>query len=215
MSTVWHQALGNIALEEQADGKLHKEIEFDFYAILTDWSELSKASSMVHQEQWVMGAPKPADGSKGFLRVRKIVEGFGGLPKYVFAIKNKTDKVEVEHEVTSDMFDQFVRLSSEGQMKDRYFFPVAGTALVYEVDCFILPEVQPLRRKGHNNRGPQYYPWVKIDLEVPSKATPVPPFPFEVQQVIMEPFGSRKPEDEKIVGGLYKKHYVAANPFTK
>jgi hypothetical protein len=170
---------------------------------------------MVQQEQWVMGAPKTADGSKGFLRMRKIVEGHGNVPQYVFAIKNKTDKIEVEHEVTADMFEQFVRLSEEGQMKDRYFFPVAGTALTFEVDCFLLPEVQPLRRKGHNNRGPMYYPWVKIDLEVPDKTTPVPQFPFEVQQVIMEPFGSRKPEDEKLVSGLYKKHYVAEHPYVK
>lgn len=211
---VFHQAL-SIALEEQADGKVHKEIEHDFYAILADWSELARASSMVQQEQWVMAAPKTADGSKGFLRMRKIVEGIGGVAQYVFAIKNKTDKIEVEHEVTADMFEQFVRLSEEGQMKDRYFFPVAGTDLVFEVDCFLHPDAQAARRAGYQIRGNMYEDWVKIDLEVPSKATKVPDFPFACERVIMEPFGQRKPEEEKIVGNLYKKVYVATHPYKK
>jgi hypothetical protein len=217
LSRILRQALnpGEVALE----GATEKEIEFDFYAILADWRELNKASGFEQQEQWVMGAPEPADGSKGFLRVRKTIQGRDGMPEYVFAIKNKTDKTETPQVTTVDVFTQFQRLSSEGQMKDRYFFPVPGTALKFEVDCFLLPEVQHLRRKGAWNRGVQYYPWVKIDLEIPpgeNKATfKVPEFPFEVERVIMAPYGHRPADEEKIVSELYKKHYVALNPFAK
>jgi hypothetical protein len=219
MMRVYHRVLNHfktkIALEAAANGVMHKEPEHDFYAILADWSELAHSSRWEQQEQWVLRVDKAPDGSKGLVRVRKTIPNGTGLPEYTMAVKNKTSEDETETSITEDMFNAFARLSNDGQVKDRYFFPIAGTELFYEVDCFLLPEAQHSQRQGYQTRGLMYVPWVKIDLEVRDKKDPIPAFPFLVKQVIKEPYGRRTEQDEKIVSDLYKKQYVAINPFVK
>lgn len=209
MSRAWQ-----IALEAEANGQLHKEPEHDFYAILAN-PQVLYDQRWEQQEQWVIRVDKAPDGSRGLVRVRKTVQGFDGVPVYESAIKNKTDSDEVEATITEDMFKAFRRLSSDGQIKDRYFFPVPGSDRVFEVDCFLTPEAQIARHQGYNVKGTRYHEWVKIDFEVHSKRDPIPEFPFEVSQVIMKPYGSRTPEDEKIVNNLYKKVWVAVHPNVK
>jgi hypothetical protein len=181
-------------------------------SILTDWSELSKAARCESQEQWLLKVEKP---NKGAVRIRETRENLDGPPVYVFAVKLKGDGREVETASTRDQFEAFMHLSDNGQVKDRYFFPVAGTDRIFEVDCFLTEEAQEARRKGYQVKGPIYHEWVKIDFEVLNLKTPIPAFPFATSRVIMEPFGHRNPEDEKIVANLYKNVWKAINPFKK
>jgi hypothetical protein len=83
-------------------------------------------------------------------------------------------------------------------IKDRYFFPVDGSDLVWEVDMFLKPEGG-------------YFDWCKIDLEVTNREDPIPPLPIEFANIITNQTGERTEEEEARVRSLYDVEFLAKN----
>jgi len=200
-----------IALEEKSDGVAFKEIEYVYYARLSNMEDLKNATSQEHQEQWELKFPKTdLNGGSGSVRIRKTIET-GKEPEYVLTTKTvankQDDKIEVPIPATEAMFDQFKLLAEKGMIKDRYFFPIEGTDLVWEIDCFLKP-------KGKIGVGP-YYDWVKIDLEVSSRKEKIPQFPLATEELITKPYGKRTEAEEKTITDLYDKEFVTKNAALK
>jgi hypothetical protein len=194
---------GSFALEEVADGKAFKEVEHTFYARLADMDELLKASHKEYQEQWEIKVGKTAENAaKGSIRIRKTVKDGASEAEYVLTSKVQLngagDKIEVPVPTTVAMFESFKYLSDKGMIKDRYFFPVDGSDLVWEVDMFHKPEGG-------------YYDWCKIDLEVKNRQDAVPPLPIEFRDIITNGNGQRTPEEEARVTALYSQEFLTKN----
>lgn len=198
------------AMEEQSDGNLHREREHVLYAKLSDFEVLKGAQSMEHQEQWEVKIPKTEkNAAEGKFRIRKTVKG-GGAPEYVLTTKvnassDRGDNLEVSVPTTEANFAQFKALAHSGMIKDRFFFPVEGSELVWEVDVFYV--------KGSQPGSGQYEQWVKIDLEVPDLETPLPPLPQGFGEVISAPYGKRTEQEEARVTSLYHNEFIMPNPF--
>jgi hypothetical protein len=102
-------------------------------------------------------------------------------------------------------------------IKDRYEYPIdddtvpagLGKGLKWEVDFFLKPDGT-------------YFPWVKIDLEVKKRISPLrsgqldlPPFPFEAEEWILGQTGERSDEDEGKVRMLYDTMFLAKNRYAQ
>jgi len=211
MANILRRAVRRISFEEIADGKAFKEIEHTFYARLDDFDQLKKAISFEHQEQWELKFPRTdKNAGNGSIRVRKTVVG-NSPEEYVLTVKTVLngdgDKMEVPIPTTKAMFDQFRVLSEKGMKKDRYFFPIEGSDLRWEVDVFHSP--------GNDVAAGQYCPWVKLDLEVKDRSAAIPPLPMAFAEIITEPYGERTKEEEMQVCLLYEKFFTMRNQFLK
>ena len=196
----------NHAMEEAQDGKLFKEIEHVIYARLTDPSQLQKAASSELNEQWEIRVPKTEDNAgEGCLRVRKT-HPKGKDPYYVMTTKVKAnadgDKLELPIPSNEDQFKMFRFLAGKGMIKERFFFPIMGTDLVWEVDMF---------PKGDGT----YHEWCKIDLEVESRDTELPTLPMTFAEVILpKGFGNLSDEEhDSKVSALYDQFFITKNPY--
>jgi hypothetical protein len=163
------------ALEaEKADGKVSKEIEYMYYARLTDVTALLRATSMEIQQQWGLWYDKTEENAgSGSIRVRKtishdIIDGVLRLEtaqtQYVQTIKLKTpsgDALEIPSESSEHGMQAFMILADSGMIKHRYVFPIPGQDLKWEVDMFLV--------KGSDVNSRDYMPWCKLDLEVPRR----------------------------------------------
>lgn len=196
---------GSIGLEEAKDGKAVREKEHVIYGRLPDLNDLKKASGMEHQEQWQIKVAKTdKNAAKGRIRVRKTVTKDGAV-EYVNTTKVEVgdtasgDNIEVPIPTTEGNFLQFRFLAEEGMIKDRYFFPVPDSDLVWEVDVFKKPNGE-------------YYDWVKIDLEVSDLDAPLPALPLALEDVITAKYGDRTDAEEARVTALYANEFIAKNP---
>lgn len=201
-------ALGQptVATEERSDGAAGDEIELTFYARLADPEALPTTPLREMQEQWTIKiAHTDENGARGDIRVRKTDiydNGDLGKTEYVLTTKVRVDG-QTAHEIpivsSADQFEHFKTLAESGMHKLRHTYPINGTDLKWEVDVFVNP-------KGG------FFPWVKIDLEVPSKDTPVPEFPFEAEEWIKGQNGERAPAEEAQVRELYETMFLTKNP---
>lgn len=197
------------SLEERSDGKAGDEFEHTIYARLTDPSQLSQAKSMEHHSQWEIRIEKTEkNAGKGSIRVRKTWVD-GGDPDFVRVTKIPLDpegsnakKKEIPLPSNADEFLAFQFLADQGMVKDRYHFPIMGSDLVWEVDCY-------------PKEGGGYHDWVKIDLEVKDLSAPLPVFPIQFEDVIL-PVGVgklTKEEHDEQVSKLYDECFISPNPF--
>lgn len=192
---------------EDADGQAVKEIEHVIYARLSDFSQLEKAASKVFQEQWNLPV-KHHDGNAGSggVRVRKtVVEGAEPTFEVTSKVKIEQDtevKAAIETTVatTEDMFETFRFLGDAGMIKTRYHFPIIGSELVWEVDCF------------HKADG-SFHEWVKIDLEVASAEDQLPDLPMSFDEVILPEGYGREGDQEERIKGLYRDYFTTPNPY--
>lgn len=203
--TKTRRADGSIGLEEAKDGKAVREKEHVVYGRLPDMNDLKKASGMEHQEQWQIKVDKTEkNAAKGRIRVRKTVTKDGAV-EYVNTTKVEVgetasgDNIEVPIPTTEGNFLQFRFLAEEGMIKDRYFFPVPDSDLVWEVDVFKKPNGE-------------YYDWVKLDLEVDDLSAPIPPLPLPLEDVIAAKYGDRTEAEEARVSALYANEFISKNP---
>jgi len=115
---------------------------------------------------------------------------------------SNSKKKEIPIPASEDWFIGFQFLADQGMIKDRYHFPIVGTDLVWEVDCF-------------PKEGGGYHEWVKIDLEVSDLSAPLPEFPIQFEDIIL-PVGvgklSKEEHDEQ-VSKLYDECFISPNPF--
>jgi hypothetical protein len=197
------------SLEERSDGKAGDEFEHTIYAKLTDPSQLNQSKSMEHHSQWEIRVEKTEkNAGKGSFRVRKTWVD-GGDPDYVAVLKIPLDpngsnakKKEIPIPATEDWFIGLQFLADQGMIKDRYHFPIIGSDLVWEVDCY-------------PKEGGGYHEWVKIDLEVKDLSAPLPEFPIQFEEIIL-PVGVgklSKEEHDAQVSKLYDECFISPNPF--
>jgi len=189
--------------EDNVDGQFNKEIEYVFYARITDFKQLEKANSKVRQEQWEIKVPLAGDNAaKGTIRVRSEKQE-NEDPQYILttkiAINEKGDKMEVSIPSTAEQFVQFKFLSNSGMRKDRYSFK-AEDGLVWEVDVFLDP-------KGG------YYQWCKIDFEVPDRGIEIPAFPIDFDETIDATDLQRDSAEDKKVQSLYDQYFITKNVY--
>ncbi|MCK9234768.1 MAG: hypothetical protein M0R77_00475 [Gammaproteobacteria bacterium] len=179
----------SLSLETISEGT-SVERELEIYALLDDLSVLTQADAVEQQEQFSI-VPVIGEGHKGSTRVRKTINKDGTTFIHTTKVR-QTDgsNLETEEETTEDMFNAYKALANDGLIKDRFFFPVKGHDLLWEVDVF--PQ----------DNG-EYAQWVKIDLEIPEgvvlKELPELPFPYKEKIV-----KSNDPEVKKRIGKLYK-----------
>ena len=204
MGSLLHRAISKgLSLEELADGKPNKEVEHVLYARIVDFEDLKKADSMEHQEQWEIKVPKSdKNAAGGTARVRKTIHNGSGEPEYVITTKLRVgahgDAIEVPVPTTVAMFDSFKYLSEFGMKKDRYFFKVEGTDLVWEVDAFIKPEGG-------------YWEWCKIDLEVKDRSEAIPPLPIDFRDVIVGKSEHLTEAEQLKIRTLYENEFLTKN----
>lgn len=184
----------NISLEDGADGVTTQEIEYAFFARVDDWDWLSQAAGQEKQEQWESYRDR-GEGSFAQCRVRAIDD-----KTFHMCVKTKTPgelgKKEVEQVCTKDYFDLFRYFADKGLNKTRYFFPIEGTDLKWEVDVY-------------TTQNGERHQWLKIDLEVPNAETELPKFPFPLKEVIVNQPAQRTEEENAHISNLFKEWTIA------
>ena len=160
----------SVSLEayEWMAGKTELEVEFTIYAELQDLRVLDKAVSKEVQKQVTITLDTDTEIRQ---RIRAIND-----KRWILTTKEPPEKgfgnLETECDISKDMFSVLCRATKEKIVqKVRYFFPIPGTNLTWEVDTFF-------------TQGGTIHPWVKIDLEVPNLQMEIPPLPFNVNQLI-------------------------------
>lgn len=181
---------------EAGGEKTLEEIEYIFFLKVKDLNEIrQKAKSWETQEQWSILFPK--FGMESIVRVRRTVKD--SVEKFVLTSKIAIDSVkgkwELEEEVERSHFDVIKERAESGMIKERYFFPIEGTDLVWEFDVF----------KDSNGKDIE---WVKVDLEVPAPLDRIPPFPVAFTDSVLKQPKQRSDEEASFVSRLFKEHYV-------
>lgn len=186
--------------ESHEDGIKAQEIEYTFYAKISDMSALKDAYEIEEQEQWLV----PIDTDvKGKMRIRRVGDG-----RFLQCTKIKRPgqegSEEVEQEITEDMFHHLREMGEGGYKKYRHYFKVPASDLVWEVDVFLAPSGEK-------------HSWVKIDLEVPNLDTKVPDLPFEVDEIITHQGNDLTYEERQFINNLWNKEWVSldSEQFTK
>lgn len=173
------QLVKRISLEAIADGQKRQELEYTFYGKLDDLSvlETEAVSKKEEQEQYFI----PLDSDHVGIRIRRI-----NLTNFVMTVKAKREgvkgKEEVEQEISEDTFNLLRETATSGFKKTRYFIPVEGTDLTWEVDVF-------------KDSVEQTHSWIKLDMEVPDPDTQLPDLPFPLSESILSQ-GDRKTDEE-------------------
>lgn len=126
----------------------------------------------------------------GTLRSRSIDQG----DRYELTIKtyrkNDVGSVECNLGSTVEMHEVISALANRVLRKVRYVYPVPVTyrgeeiTLKWEIDVFKLADGS-------------FYPWVKVDLEVPDPEVNAPKFPFRADEIIDTSFGRSLTDDER------------------
>lgn len=165
------------------------EIERVYFAKLSDFEQLSNAPYIEEQEQWeyrLFEDERPI----GTLRSRSIDQG----DRYELTIKtykkNGPGSIECNLAGTTEMHEVISELANRVLRKVRYVYPVEVTykgepvKLKWEIDAFKLEDGS-------------FYPWVKIDLEVPNADVAAPQIPFRYDEIIDTSFGRTLTDAEK------------------
>lgn len=199
-----------LALEENADGKAINEVELTMYAKLIDMSDLLRAFSKEHHEQWLLKIPHtPDNAASGNMRVRKTIPHItGDTEEFTFTTKisthDKRSKIEVTVPTTKDNFEQFEMICDTALIKDRYCFKVANSNLIIEVDMFYL--------HGAEVGSGRYSDICKIDIELPFVDTPMPELPIRVTDIIYDD-DNTTPEVRAEIDELYNTIFLTKNKF--
>jgi hypothetical protein len=186
----------NISLEDVADGSVQQEIEYAFFGCVENWDFLEQAASSEKQEQWESYRER-GEGAFAQARVRATDDR-----KFEMCVKTKTPgelgKKEVEQICSKDFFEQFRFFADKGLNKTRYFFPIEGTDLKWEVDVY-------------TTQSGERHPWLKIDLEVKDAETVLPKFPFALKEVIVNQPAKRTEEEKAHISKLFEEWTISVN----
>jgi hypothetical protein len=187
------------------DGKTQVEKEIEIYGTMRNMDDLDAATGWEIQEQWGLYVPgSDENAGSGNVRVR-MSQRNTGEPVYVLTTKVKAPNGNLECEAPSsiDMFNLFKVLASSGLRKKRYYFPLPGTDLEFEVDVFTGPTGAPV-------------PHVKIDFELRGTLPEGFDFsqvklPFEMTDIRIISPGRKSDEDLAYVRELFKTQYDLPN----
>ena len=200
--SLFRKALG---LENEEMGKMEPELEHVFWVKVNQPDFLHGAVSAVKHKQIVFFMDKQDDSLVGgIIRVRSIETSDGEI-SYEMTIKQDhgtKGKTEVTIPATYDMYVQAAGLADEIVVKHRYVFKEEGSDYTWEVDA--APD-------GKSS----YFPWYRVELEVPSMDVNVPEFPFETDETLGEPSvmqtGNQKDWEERSKE-LYEYYFVKKGP---
>jgi hypothetical protein len=190
---------------EDTSGRTSAEIERVIYARVSDFKFLERASGAERQEQWSVKIPKTDENAgSGSIRVRKVtnLREPGAAIQYILTSKldvgGKGHSAETSEQSSVDQFNVFKYFANKGMLKDRYVFPIEGSDLNWEVDCFPKP-------------GELYFEWVKIDLEKWPSDKELPSLPFAVAEMIDGSEGQQNEETKAKISRLYEDVFLLPN----
>jgi hypothetical protein len=200
------------AIEEIADGKSRKEREYEFIGRMVDLAQLMHAQSFEMQEQWEIKIPHTEENAgSGRMRVRQVIPSSGDVPVYVHTTKTEFDEQgdcdEVNLPSTQSHFKQYEMLADKGMLKDRYFFAVEGSELVWHLDMYYV--------RGSKAGEKKYTQWCRLELEVPDRNQPLPPFPVQLEDLIASQKGNRSEEEEAKIKMLFEHEFLTPNKYRK
>ena len=167
------------ALKPVLESATELEREYIVWARLRNSDVLKGASKSVIQEQVSVQIPKTDNNLVGgVLRVRKTTD-INKQVSYTLTLKQKHVvgtgqplNTESNVEVDADFYTQLAGIAETLVIKHRYYFPIEGTDLEWEVDA------------GPDTRG-GYHDWVRLELEVPSADFKLPALPFDTEETIL------------------------------
>ena len=200
-------SLDFLKTKEPNIGQAVREKEHVVFARLLNFAQLKKAKRAEKQTQYIIEAPKTEENvTGGSIRIREIIKGKNGEPKYLLTTKAKVQegKIEVTIPTTKQNFIQFGTMCNVSMVKHRYFFPIEGTEFEWTVDC--VPD---------GNGG--YCPWVRCEIEVSDLSAKVPELPLETEELILPPEMSETTEEEfdAKTKPLLDRFFVKKNPYVK
>lgn len=203
------EPLPTVSLEaiEVADGVTRVETEIEIYGTMRNMDDLTKAKDWEIQEQWGLYVPQTdKNAGSGNTRVR-LTQNSSGATSYVLTTKVKQagGNQECEEISSVDMFNLFKKLGDSGLRKKRYFFPMEGTEMCFEVDVFF-------------NAAGTMIPQVKIDLEIKGQLPENFDYsnitlPFEMSDIRIISPGRKNDEDLAYVRKLFSEHYDIPNQY--
>lgn len=190
---------------EDVSGRTSAEIERVIYVRVKDFGWLERASGAERQEQWSVKIPKTdLNAGSGSIRVRKSINlrEPGAAVSYVLTTKldigTRGSCAETPEQSSLDQFNIFKYFGDKGMIKDRYTFPIEGSDLNWEVDCFQKP-------------GAMYHDWVKIDLEAWPRGKELPALPMEFTEMLDGSEGLQSPESEEKIKQMYETMFLTKN----
>lgn len=186
-----------ISLEENnADGKVHHELEYTFYGEVVRLSDLEKAQEKEEHEQWVVPIENDEDVVEARVRIR-AVDNRRWLLTTKIKRKGMLGWEEISHDISQPLFNHLREMAINGYKKTRYTFKIEGSELNWEVDVFKDLNGQP-------------HPWVKIDLEVKSKDDDISKYklPVPFRQIIQHQKGDLDEKEKAWVDNLWKHQWA-------
>lgn len=184
---------GTTPAHEAIGGAPEQEIEYTFYGKLKSLEQLSNAKEVEEHEQWQVPLANRDCGVRQ--RIREI-NGIRWVLTTKTTIPGKLGVEEIEADITQAMFGRYRQAGKNGYRKTRYNFPIFGTNRKWEVDVFITPQ-------GERSL------WVKIDLEVDGQATPIPDFPFELEDVIIRQEHEQTVTESNLIKDLWREEWCS------
>ena len=177
-------------------GEAVEEIEYIFFLKLDDFEQLERlAKYSERQEQWSLLFRKQA--VETVVRVRRI--NAEGSERFVLTSKINFPELDGKWELEQDAerihFDIVKENADSGMIKRRYFFPIDGTDMIWEVDVFYDENGEPVE-------------WVKVDLEVQQRLGTIPTFPIEYVDSVEEQPEVHTDAQKRLVRGLFRDHYI-------
>lgn len=144
----------------------------------------------------------------GMIRVREITD-YESNVTYELTLKQSHSEegkefTETMIPATKDLFVQMAGLADDMVTKHRYYIPVAGSDMVWEV------ELAPNGEGG-------YHQWARMEIEVTNLDEPLPVIPFPTEEIILPPgFGDmEKAEWEQKNQELFDSLYVQKGPLVE
>lgn len=208
----------NFSMEDNADGTSHIEKEYVMYAT-ADKDLIRLATSMQEQEQYEFKQESPKFRQRvrrvrNIYTINDIATTEGGLnttDEYTLTTKSRMVNVKTSQELettitaSADIFRQFKYASNRGMLKLRCTYPVFGyDELKWEVDFFY--DVNDII----NGKGDNFYPHVKIDLEVPATTNlpDIPKLPAGFGKPIFSKYHGGSNEEETMIREMYDKYFI-------
>ena len=190
---------------EDVSGRTKAEIERVLYVRVKNFDFLERATGAERQEQWSVKVAKTEENAgSGSIRVRKVtnLREPGAAVQYVLTSKLDIGKAgsaaETSEQSTLDQFNVFKYMANKGMLKDRYTFPIEGSDLYWEVDCFPKP-------------GEMYFEWVKIDLESWPRDKELPQLPMAFSEMLEGTEGEQTEDGKAKISQLYQDVFLIAN----
>lgn len=209
----------HVSMEDEEGIKQEKE--YILFYKLTDLTQLFSAQLVLEQEQWEIKLEAQEGAKKqGFLRVRRTTEkNKDSTSNYMLTLKVAEEGVvgrqEGSKEIEEDFFELYKSVAMKGMLKTRFHFPIPGTegtwpttddesppfggALVWEIDVF------------KSSDGKSFYPWVKVDLEVPRALSELPAFPLSYEKSITAQYADRNEDEKAFIKELFDKVFTSVN----